>query len=303
MRFSQNYYTAEFQDPTEIFSDLSLPRTLTEIEMFTWDNCTQVVTALATLFVGASQFTANPNVFTFYNITATPTPIFITFNFPQVTLTSFQPGEEITWVCRYQKFWRKVRNLNRDWCLGRRRRGIYVPFRIIGNLTSSITIPPNAATRSTVIILKIDGLLKATATLTITMIATPTTTIISGGISQAAVGGIAAGIVGGLLLLGGLLLFVLLRKRNTPEPRPNNYLGQPKTGSGNVEVETRHSNHQEVETPHQLKYPAQWKRENGSVGENGIVDNMWDEIIISHHIYILFMNDLDIFICRLLSVL
>lgn len=104
MRFSRTYDIAEFQDPTEIFSDLSIPRTLTEIEIFTWENCTQVVTALATLFVGASQFTASPNVFTFYNITATPTPIFITYNFPEVTLTSFHPGEEITWVYRYQHF-------------------------------------------------------------------------------------------------------------------------------------------------------------------------------------------------------
>ena len=102
--FPRTYYTAEFQDPTEIFSDLSIPRTLTEIEILTWENCTQVVTALATLFVGAAQFTASPYVFTFYNITATPTPIFVTYDFPEVTLTSFHPGEEITWVCRVQNF-------------------------------------------------------------------------------------------------------------------------------------------------------------------------------------------------------
>jgi hypothetical protein len=53
---------------------------------------------LATLFAGGTQFTANTVEFTFYNITATPTPIFVTYDFPQVTLTSFTPGEVLTWV-------------------------------------------------------------------------------------------------------------------------------------------------------------------------------------------------------------
>jgi len=181
-------------DPTAIFSDLSYPHTLTEIEIYTWENCTQVVTALATLFVGAAQFTANPNVFTFYNATATPTPIFVTYEFPGVTLTSFLPGEEVTWS-------ETVTGTDAE---------------VNGGVQYIITIPPNAATASAS---------TATATATVTAMSTiiSTTSVGSGGVAPAIVGGIAAGIVGGFLLLGALVFFILFRKPAAAEPAPTYY--------------------------------------------------------------------------------
>jgi hypothetical protein len=56
------------------------------------------MTALATVFIGGTEFTANSVLFTFYNFSASPTPLFLTYDFPQVTLTSLTPGEVITWT-------------------------------------------------------------------------------------------------------------------------------------------------------------------------------------------------------------
>jgi len=71
---------------------------MSEVEAYWWDDCTQLVTALATVYIGGSAFEANPITFSFYNFTATPLPLFITYNFPQVTLTSLKPGDQVTFV-------------------------------------------------------------------------------------------------------------------------------------------------------------------------------------------------------------
>ena len=91
-------YHADAQDATGIFSDLSIPRTMSEVEAYWWDGCTQAVTALATVYISGSTFVANPISFSFYNFTATRTPIFVTYHFPKVTLTSLKPGDEVTFV-------------------------------------------------------------------------------------------------------------------------------------------------------------------------------------------------------------
>jgi len=185
------------EDPTEIFSDLSVPRTLTEIEIFTWENCTQAVTMLATLFAGGTQFTANTVEFTFYNITATPTPIFVTYDFPQVTLTSFTPGEVLTWSETL----------------------IATDIELENGVEYLITVPPNAFTASTGNPTTLTVTATSTATISSTA-STTTTPSTSEGVAPAVVGGIAAGIVGGFLLLGALLFFVLFKKPKTNHVPP-----------------------------------------------------------------------------------
>ena len=90
------YFFVNWQDPTAIFSDIDAIKTLTLVEALWYNNCTQVATALRSVFISASVFTASPIVFTYAN---PQTPIFITHNFPDVTLTSLSVGEIVTYVC------------------------------------------------------------------------------------------------------------------------------------------------------------------------------------------------------------
>ena len=68
---------------------------MTDIEVFYYTNCTQVATAYKTVFIQGTSFTADPIIFTFAN---PETPLAITYEYHQVTLTSLTAGETLTYV-------------------------------------------------------------------------------------------------------------------------------------------------------------------------------------------------------------
>jgi hypothetical protein len=83
------------QDPTAILSDIAAIKTLTVLEVFWYNNCTQVVTALRTIYISGSEFTAPPKIVTFAN---PQTPLSVTHHFSDITLTSLSVGETLTYV-------------------------------------------------------------------------------------------------------------------------------------------------------------------------------------------------------------
>jgi hypothetical protein len=98
------------------------------------------MTALATVFIGGTEFTANSVLFTFYNFSASPTPIFLTYDFPQVTLTSLTPGEVITWT-----------ETLTGTDVADDGQALFTYLSNFLFLISSITVPPDAATPVTVL--------------------------------------------------------------------------------------------------------------------------------------------------------
>jgi hypothetical protein len=84
-----------FQDKTGIFSDIGIPRTLTDVEVYYYSNCTQVGTVTKTVVIDGTAFTASAITITFAN---PETPLGIVFHYPQVTLTSLHAGQAITYV-------------------------------------------------------------------------------------------------------------------------------------------------------------------------------------------------------------
>lgn len=89
-------YKSEYQDDPGVLVDISIPVTLTDIEVFYYTNCTQVMTAHKTVFIAGTAFSADPIIFTFAN---PETPLFLTYHYPQVTLTSLTEQEVLTYVC------------------------------------------------------------------------------------------------------------------------------------------------------------------------------------------------------------
>ena len=53
------------------------------------------MTAFKTVFIAGAPFTAVPVTFTFAN---PETPLFVTYHYPQVTLTSLTQGETLSYV-------------------------------------------------------------------------------------------------------------------------------------------------------------------------------------------------------------
>ena len=88
-------YGSEYQDKSAIFSDISIPATLTDVEVYYYSNCTQVMTAFKSVFIAGVEFTADPTIFTFVN---PESPLFITYHYPEVTLTSLTVGQTLTFV-------------------------------------------------------------------------------------------------------------------------------------------------------------------------------------------------------------
>ena len=68
---------------------------MTDVEVFYYSGCTQVVTAYQTVYIHVTVFTADPIIFTFAN---PETPLAITHTYHEVTLTSLSAGEVLTFV-------------------------------------------------------------------------------------------------------------------------------------------------------------------------------------------------------------
>jgi hypothetical protein len=84
------------QDPTSIFRDLSIPRTLAISESISYTLCnSETVTQFVTLYIDGSAVYASPIT---YDFPSPSSPFIITYNFPDVTLTNLRPLETVLYV-------------------------------------------------------------------------------------------------------------------------------------------------------------------------------------------------------------
>jgi hypothetical protein len=109
------------KDPTGIFSDIGIQRTLTEVEVFYYTNCSvEVFTASGSVLIANTTFIAPLITLEF---TTPPRALFITYTYPLVVLTSLKPSQTLTFVqparnnslnvggnvCKlWQVFWRRI---------------------------------------------------------------------------------------------------------------------------------------------------------------------------------------------------
>lgn len=74
---------------------MSIPRTLVISESVSYTICTQTVTQLVTLYIDGTAHFAPPVIYTFY----TPSiPLTVTYNFPDVTMTSLSALQTVLYV-------------------------------------------------------------------------------------------------------------------------------------------------------------------------------------------------------------
>lgn len=83
------------KDLTGIFSVIAVPRTMTVVEAYYYTSCTLTITAMATAIIGGTDFPANPITFAFASPAA---PLILSWEYPDVTLTSLTPLETLTFV-------------------------------------------------------------------------------------------------------------------------------------------------------------------------------------------------------------
>ena len=83
-----------------MLSDIASPQTYSAIEVFYFTNCTQTVTAKATALIAGTAFTADPITFQFPTGTpgGIPPDLIITYNYPQIHITSLTELEPLTFV-------------------------------------------------------------------------------------------------------------------------------------------------------------------------------------------------------------
>ena len=83
------------QTPTNILTDVSIPPILTVVESYSYTNCDYTMTATQSVSINNDLFTADLVTFTFSDPNQ---PLFVTFQYPEVTITSLTASETLIFV-------------------------------------------------------------------------------------------------------------------------------------------------------------------------------------------------------------
>jgi len=78
-----------------MFTDMSSPRTLTEIKVIPYSGCAYTMTASATVTIGDVKYFADLITYTFLEPTQS---LVLTWHYPDVTLATLSPSQTLVFV-------------------------------------------------------------------------------------------------------------------------------------------------------------------------------------------------------------